>query len=344
MVLRSLGRVRARGPRAQDGQTHRFANAPHAGRSRTIFVVHPTADLFYDPNVQHTFLKVPGNGLTLRVHRFSNETAKPSGLTVLLLHGYMDAGGTWDLLAPHLTDHGHVLLAPDLRGFGESDPIGAGGYYHFLDYVADIDALVRHLVPKNGRLAVVGHSMGGTVASLFTGSRPDRVERLALLEGLGPPHMEPSVALDRTRAWLRNLEEMQRAPRRLTSMEDAVRRLVANHPRVPRDVLTTRAQWLTRNDGDGLVWAYDPLHRTTSPMPFQVDVFRAFLRQISCPTLVVGGGPFGFHPEDEMERAHTLANVEIAELPNAGHMMHWTEPHPLGQMLARFFGGPIPST
>ena len=58
----------------------------------------------------HTTLDAPGNGLRLRVHRFHDDGAPASGLVLLLLHGYMDAGGTWDLVAPSLTAAGHVLL------------------------------------------------------------------------------------------------------------------------------------------------------------------------------------------------------------------------------------------
>lgn len=288
----------------------------------------------------HTFTSARGNGLQLRVHGFRDETAPPSGLTLLLLHGYLDAGGTWDLVAPHLTRAGHTLYAPDLRGFGESEGVGAGGYYHFVDYVADVDALVRALVPPTERLGVIGHSMGGTVASLFAGSRPARVERLALLEGLGPPAMAPATSVDRVRSWLDNLEKSDRSPRRLESMDDAVRRLSANHPRVDRETLASRARWLTKLDPDGkLVWAYDPLHRTTSPMPFQVEVFTAFLEKITCPTLVVGGGPRGYHPEDEPARITCIPRVVTRDLPEAGHMMHWTQPSELGSLLVNFFGG-----
>jgi len=289
--------------------------------------------------VEHTFVDARGYGLRLRVHRFQDASVSPTGHTLLLLHGFMDAGGTWDLVAPHLTRAGHTLLAPDLRGFGESEPVGAGGYYHFVDYIADVAALVRDLVAPDQRIGLIGHSMGGTIASLYAGANPERVARLALLEGLGPPSMAPSIAVDRTRAWLRNLDQLDRTPRKLDSMDEAVRRLQANHPRVPREVLATRAKWLTRLDSAGqLVWAYDPMHRTTSPMPFQVELFAAFLAKIECPTLVVGGGPLGFHPEDEAHRIAQIPNATVAELETAGHMMHWTQPDALGEQLVAFFG------
>jgi len=277
------------------------------------------------------------NGIKLRSHFFHDPVARPSGLTLLLLHGFMDAGGTWDLVAPALCRAGHALIAPDLRGFGESDWVGAGGYYHFPDYVADIDALVARLAPE--RLGVVGHSMGGTIASLYTGARPERVERLALLEGIGPPAHAPELAVDRMRTWLRQLSEKPREHRPMASMEEALERLGRAHPRVPRELLESRAKWLLKKDASGrLLWAFDPWHRTISPTPFNEASFKAFLAEISCPVLWVGGGPNGWHPPEEDERLSGIAKLQRFDLPAAGHMMHWTEAAALGERLAAFFG------
>ncbi|WP_437585640.1 alpha/beta fold hydrolase [Sorangium sp. So ce1000] len=274
--------------------------------------------------------------MDLCVHRFRDDHAPPTGLTLLLLHGFLDAGSTWDLVAEPLARAGHDVVAPDLRGFGRSARVSAGGYYYFPDYIADVAALVDALAPA--RLGVVGHSMGGAVAVYYAGACPGRVERLALLEGMGPPANGPEVAVTRVEAWLRQMAGLDRTPRRLSSMQDAIERLVANHPRVPREVLATRAPLLTREGPDGgLAWAYDPMHRTTSPLPFQVEAFKAFLERIACPTLIVSGGPTGWHPEDEADRVARIARAEHVELPEAGHMMHWSAARELAERLGEFF-------
>lgn len=276
------------------------------------------------------------NGLKLFVHRFRDESVPPSGLTLLLLHGFLDAGSTWDLTAPLLARAGHEVLAPDLRGFGKSDRVGAGGYYHFPDYVADVTSLVAQINPE--RLGVVGHSMGGTVAVLYAAVAGERVERLAILEGIGPPAMNLEEAPNRMKQWLNDLRRSDRSPRPLSSMRDAVARLAANNPMVPEAVIESRARLLTRTDASGrLFWSYDPLHRTTSPMSFRADEFRSYLAKIACPTLFVSGGPRGYHPADEAERVAQIPSVTRVELPTAGHMMHWTEPAALSRELLTFF-------
>lgn len=274
-------------------------------------------------------------GLRLRLHRWSPEGGRRRGPRVLLLHGFLDAASTFEGVAGPMAEAGLEVVAPDLRGFGASDRVGAGGYYHFPDYVADVDALVHAL--GEPRVAVVGHSMGGGVATLFAGAVPDAVSRLAVLEGWGPMDTPPALGVEQMRRHLRDLTKVDRAGRPLASMEDAIDRLAASHPRIPRTVLATRAERLTRRDPDGtLHWAWDPLHRTTSPTPFSAPVYASFLRAIACPTLAVSGGPHGWHPPDEDERLALVRDLRRAELPDAGHMMHWTAPAQLAAILAAF--------
>ncbi len=273
-------------------------------------------------------LKVIANGLEHHVVTWGDEAADP----VLLLHGFMDAGATWDLVAPAIADAGFRVLAPDLRGFGESATVSPGGYYHFPDYIADL----AELAPKKP-LRVVGHSMGGTAATLFSGAQPERVKALVLIEGVGPPDNAPELAPDRMRRWLDQLAS-DRPEKPIASMDDAVKRLRVNHPHVPDDVLRSRAVHLVRKDESGTFrWAFDPLHRTTSPMPFFSSVFRAFAARVTCPVLFVGGGENGWHPIDEAERVAAFQHLERIDIEGAGHMVHWTKPTELARAILDFF-------
>src|SRR5437764_4877976 len=103
--------------------------------------------------------RVHANGLDHNVIEWEAEAAARG--TVVLVHGYMDAAGTWDRVAPVLAAAGFRVLAPDMRGFGDSARVPAGAYYHFIDYVFDLADLTLALSPEP--FALVGHSMGGTI-------------------------------------------------------------------------------------------------------------------------------------------------------------------------------------
>ena len=271
---------------------------------------------------------VVANGLSHRVLTWGQSAAAS---TVFLIHGFMDAAGTWDRVAPALAAAGHRVLAPDMRGFGLGARASEGGYYHFPDYVADLAALVDALVGSSP-VALVGHSMGGTVVTMYAGAMPERVSRLVSIEGLGPPDNDFAAGPVRMRKWLDDLRAV-RAPAPIP-LADARRRLGLAHPNVPPEILDTRLPHLVRDAGDGLVtWLYDPLHRTTSPMPFFARLFTEYARKVTCPVLFVSGGPQGFHPPDEAERLAAFAELESVTLEGAGHMVHWTRPDELATLL-----------
>lgn len=286
---------------------------------------------------EHTIERVVVNGVELALHRFGPRAAPRGVRTVLLLHGFLDAAATWDLVAEPLAARGYEVIAPDLRGFGESARVPTGGYYHFPDYLADMDDLVDAIGPS--WLGIVGHSMGGGVATLYAGARPERVQRLVVMEGLGPTDDPPELGVERARRWLADRRKISPTPRAMRGLDEAVDRLSASHPRIPRELLRTRAERLVRSLPDGgVTWAWDPLHRTTSPTPFNARVYASFLKAITCPTLFVSGGPAGWHPPDEEERLSAFSGpLERLDLPEAGHMMHWTQPVEVAQAIDAFF-------
>src|SRR5512142_1732386 len=104
---------------------------------------------------------VIANGLRHRVLEWDGG----GGTTLLCLHGFLDFAWAFHRVGPMLAAAGYHVVAPDLRGHGRTERVGAGGYYHFLDYVHDVADLVDAVA--RDRLAIVGHSMGGGITGYY---------------------------------------------------------------------------------------------------------------------------------------------------------------------------------
>lgn len=273
-------------------------------------------------------------GLSHHVVRWGRTDAP----AVVLCHGFLDLAWSWDAVARRLARSGYQAIAFDWRGHGETEWIGRGGYYHFPDYVRDLDELLPQWSPEP--VVLVGHSMGGTACAMYAGTRPQRIRRLVLVEGLGPPAHSADYTPDKYEAWLRTLARPSgRTHRPLASVAQALERMRIQNPHLPDELGTFLAEKATRpaNEG-GRVWRFDPMHRTTSPMPFQPELFATFTRRIEAPTLIVMA-EHGHRLPDETSRAETIANRHVEEVPGVGHMIHWFAPEALADAMIRFVNG-----
>ncbi|MEQ1506887.1 MAG: alpha/beta hydrolase [Myxococcota bacterium] len=278
-------------------------------------------------------LPVDDRGLALRLCEWGAVDTHLAGRPVVILHGFLEQGAAWDRVARGL---GRWVVAPDQRGHGRSGHVGAGGWYHFWDYVGDLDALVAHVRASSGGAPVdlVGHSMGGTVAALFAGARPEAVRRLVLVEGLGPPDTT-DTAVDRARQYL---DHRRRPPVHgpLRDAADGAARIRKFNPEIPEAVADALAERITAPDGDGVRWTWDPLHRGRAPNPFEAAIFVRFLREITAPTLVIDGGRTSFVVADAPERAAAIRDARRVVIPDAGHLVHHDAPDALADEIRRF--------
>ena len=257
-----------------------------------------------------------------------------AGVVVLLLHGFLEHAHVWDWVAPRLADAGYHVFALDWRGHGDSEWIGAGGYYHFIDYVADLAALVRGL---GGRTALVGHSMGGGAALLYAGTEPDRVRALVSIEGLGVPDTHPGTVPERVVGWLRDLERTEQRVRGTISFDAAVKRLRSRFPRFSEAVARHLVELGTRDVKGERVWKFDPLHQTRAPQPTYVAQAREFWKRVTCPVLYVEGtqSVLRLPPADVDERLIALRAQRVA-IPDSGHHPHLEQPDALLHALIDF--------
>ena len=262
--------------------------------------------------------------------------------TVILIHGFLDHAWGWaPVVDAGLGAGGLHLVAPDMRGHGDSDWVGAGGYYHFPDYLADLHELVGQLGRR--RVSLVGHSMGGSIAAYYAGAFPERVHKLALLEGLGPPESTGSMP-ERVGHWLAAWKRVrERTPRSYASVDEAAQRIMDHDPMVTRPMALFLAdKGTTPALGGRIRFKHDPLHATSGPYGFSVAVAESFWRRVRCPTLLVAGAASLFrHAAGELERrTAAFAAARSATLDGAGHMMQRHQPAALAALLRSFLEEP----
>ncbi len=271
-------------------------------------------------------------GVRHRLTWWGDRTDRP----VVLLHGWMDAGDTWQFLVDCLPAD-WSCVAPDWRGFGGSE-WQPGGYW-FPDYFADLEALLEALCP-HAPARIVGHSMGGNVASMYGGIRPRRLEWLINLEGMGLRRTAASQAPDRYAEWLDQVQSPL-PERRYESLGQLAGLLRLRYPRLTR----TRAEFLARawsreHDGE-VTLAADPRHRLVNPLLYRREEAEACWRRLEAPVLLV----FGEHSEfrarlgadgsDDSFRA-IFRTARIVNLPGVGHMMHHEDPQAVARHIVEF--------
>lgn len=275
------------------------------------------------------------NGLSHHVIRWGERP-----IDTVFCHGFLDIGWSFDAVARELVAAGHGVAAFDWRGHGQTEWTGAGGYYHFPDYVRDLDELLPQLCDQPVNL--IGHSMGGSVCVMYAAARPERLRSLTLIEGIGPPEMEPRDPATRLRAWLDGVAKVRSKTRRPMENDRAVlRRMRIQNPELTDELGLLLASKSTRPVDGGVEWTFDPLHKTWSPRPFQSDMFGKLLEAISTPTLIVAGER-GHRLQDEEERVAKIEHHRFVELPDVGHMIHWFKPRALAGELTRFLAAPGP--
>jgi len=269
----------------------------------------------------------------------------PTAPKLFFAHGFLDFALSFDPVARLLAET-HYVVALDHRGHGDSDRVGAGGYYHFPDYVRDLASLIEAVVPADTEetFTLIGHSMGASIAVYLAGAMPERVHSLILLDGLGPAHVGPDDGPRFMRRWLSDLRlQALRDDPAMVDLETVAQRLARTAPFASPVRLLELARLAAVRADDGLWrWRFDPLHRTRAPTPFDVQRFIAFLAAIACPTTIIRGERSPMWEEDADLRVAALRDVTVETLAGTAHNLHHEVPLELAARLAVLLNEPRP--
>jgi len=259
--------------------------------------------------------------LRLRYVDWGNPDAPP----LVLLHGGRDHSRSWDWTAQALRDKWHVI-APDLRGHGDSD-WSPSGDYGGLTTLYDFAQLIHQL--KLAPVTIVAHSYGGNIALRYAGTYPENVRKIVAIEGLGPsPKMlnerlaKPIAA--RLREWVDAKRKLAgQLPHRYATLDDAFKRMKeANHHLSDEQARHLTVHGVSQNEDGTYSWKFDPYMRVFPPFDLAQSDQESLWAAIACPTLLMyGADSWASNPEKD-GRAKHFKHARIVTFENAGHWLH----------------------
>ena len=284
------------------------------------------------PNIS-LFLDIRG----LRYHcRVWGESGQPR---LFMLHGWMDVSASFQFLVDALQG-GWQVIAPDWRGYGLS-AWGPADCYWLPDYMGDLDRLLALFEPDRP-VTLIGHSMGGNIASMYAGVRPERVAHLINLEGFGMSRTEAAKAPARYAKWLAQLADKP-GFRDYADFAELAGRMRSGNARLSEARALFLAQhWGRQNAAGRVELCSDPAHKLINPVSYQLEEAMACWRNVSAPVLWIDGAEsktmerMRINAGDHEARKACFRQLSAHTVAAAGHMLHHDQPEQLAALIESF--------
>lgn len=218
--------------------------------------------------------------IEVAAHLYGPEDGQP----VIALHGWLDNAATFSRVAPLLK--GVRIVALDLPGHGHSDHRPAGAAYNIWDYAHDVLQTAEQFGWK--RFSLLGHSMGAIVSVLLAGAMPDRIERLALIDGVIPYTGEADTAPQKLGESLQALLAVDDKRKPVyKSLEQAVAARMKGVGAVSHEAAERLALRGLMPVPGGYTWRTDARLMLPSPMRLSRVHALAFVHRVACPASLV---------------------------------------------------------
>jgi pimeloyl-ACP methyl ester carboxylesterase len=261
----------------------------------------------------------------LKLHAL--DWGNPDAPPLVLVHGGRDHAHSWDRVARALCRDFHVV-APDLRGHGESDWT-SDGVYAAPCFIYDLACLVEQI---GAPVTLVGHSLGGSIVLRYAGIFPERVARLVVVEGTGqtPPAVREKLRQPAHVLWAQWVGEQRllagRTVRRYKSLAAGQERLQAANRRLSDDWAAHLTRHAMRRHEDGTYsWKYDEAMRSFLPIDMPEPDRLALPPRITCKVLLVHGGESWARDPRTDGTLDLFADARVAAFASAGHWVHHDE-------------------
>ncbi len=276
-------------------------------------------------------------GQSIAIQRFGS----PNNPAILAIHGWLDNGNSFLPLTRQLTEY--CLYAIDLPGHGLSSHLPAFANYHFIDGVTLVHQLVEKLFKSPPHL--LGHSLGGCIASLAAPVLKDKIQSLILLDALGPLTSIDSEAYNQYSSFITKRTKIRESDKtrgiyKSRTHAAAMRAKSGYLSEELAEILCDRA--LQKND-DGYFFRHDRKLLLPSAMKMTEKMVMSFLQELTTPCLFLEASD-GFSYDRAKMKERLKAPAQLThKVIEGGHHFHMESPQKTSEEIRAFLQRNTPS-
>lgn len=255
-----------------------------------------------------------------------------SGRVIIGLHGFLDNAASLAPLAPYLRDS--RFIAVDLPGHGRSFHRPHGAHYHQMDYLQDIYTFIQ----KQGfeHVIMLGHSLGGVLATLYAAVFPEQVTGVVSIDACGPLTMAESSSAEQINASIRSRYKKVRNKLQVVNLNDAVKARCAITDIQAEHARLIIERNLTQDASGHCFWASDPKLRTRSTLRLTEAQAEALMRNINCPVWI-GAASKSFKEINALyKNRKTWFSNSQRHTFEGGHHIHMEKTDEVGSSIRQF--------
>ena len=262
---------------------------------------------------------------------------EPQLPVIIALHGWLDNAASFSHLAPLLT--GYRVIALDLAGHGHSSYLVKDKQYRLVDVAQYIvQALAQLQLPS---VTLLGHSLGGALASYIAANFPMRVHQLIMIDAMGPLSAEAIKLTERLQTTMQDFVTTEQRPAKCYASFATMLKLRAKINGLSEQQAVALVERAVVKREDGYYWRFDPKLRSPSLTYFTEAQVLTMLNNIAVPTLVIEAAK-GILANIEVakKRRQAFRDIMIKQLPG-GHHLHLSHPQQVATAIMDFLLGQL---
>lgn len=265
------------------------------------------------------------HGMHLRGVRYGQ------GKPILALHGWLDNAASFSRLAP-LIANGYSVDCWELMGHGHSDHLPHFAHYHFIDAIPRISGILQEFYERQPCI-ILGHSLGGAIASVMASLVPEQITHCIAIEGFGPITSPVEETWEQMHAYLRCQFEFHHS-RHYESLEQAAQVRSKKTPIRFEDALLLCQRGMAKSE-QGYMWSHDRRLVDPSPLKLTEPQVKAILEKISIPFCFIQADD-GFRPDMLKMRYEYLQCPKEHHVLEGRHHIHMEQAEQIATIIKEF--------